>query len=56
MKSSVFSFLPDTIYRFHLVDGSQITGIITQVFDDGIEISDRRIVQDKIVFWYEVEE
>lgn len=54
--SDVYSFLPDTKYCFVLTNGDKITGIISQLFDNGIEVNRTyRIPQVNVLYWYEVE-
>lgn len=56
LMKDVFSFMQDTKYCFELVNGTKISGEITQMFDNGIEVRGTwRIPQDKIVYWYEIE-
>lgn len=52
----IFSFVPDTKYCFELLNGTKISGEITQIFDNGLEIRGTwRIPQSMIVYWYEIE-
>jgi len=51
----IFAFLPDTKYCFVLANGDKITGTVSDIFDNGIEVQGYRIPQDKITYWYEVE-
>ena len=52
----VFSFIPEALYSFHLMNGDKIKGNISNVFDNGIEVGGVRIPQSMIVYWYEIEE
>ena len=54
--TDIFSFVPDTKYCFELLNGTKISGEITQIFDNGLEIRGTwRIPQSMIVYWYEIE-
>lgn len=55
---TVFSFLEDgsTKYCFILMNGEKISGLVSQVFDNGIEVNGTyRFAEAMIVYWYEIE-